>query len=508
MLVIGVLIVSVAAGALTSSVLGYWAGRSSSQTESGIALGLLTPVSSPSSSCEYDATQSGNWNDPNEWNPAPLAPFPNTLPEDCTALIPTGLVVVVPDGLSVTILGTTQNGGSLTVDEYARITFKENGVLNISLGGTFHVNIEATVNNTGGVIDNNGGGMIAIGNLASLYNGVGATIKNAGSILIQSGGDFLIQGGNVINSGTVSDRGTIDNSQGGTITNSAGGTITNDNVIDNAGTINNAGAITNSGSIVNNGVLQGSGSITGHLITPGIVVSCFPATASIGSRINCGASIRGTLDSTTGEPISFATNRTSGSFSPSSSCTLSSNSCTVTYEDSKPGASLIRASYSGDSNDGVSSGITTVLVAQSATGSSLSSSTESSSSSLTSSSSTISSTGSGGGAIPEFPSHSGPITFTTLAVIFVYVLVRRFASLDSGRRSSQAELPATQPPENAPPTKLSVNNRHGDVREAEGQRASSRTKPKTVTDRNPARTSTSVETHRDCSPDCSPICAN
>ena len=216
---------------------------------------LLTarPSGSNSTSCVYNATASGNWNDPGTWGSAPIAPFPNTLPAGCTVNIPSGTTVTVPDGLSVVIFGSVQNGASLVINEFASITFRDNGTMNNNVRGSVSTSVGSAIDNEGGEINNNVGAQIALADSATFYNRAGSDVNNAGTIAVQSGAEFQVQGGQVRNSGSISDKGSIEDFPSGTISNLAGGTITVERVVYNAGTIDNSGSIENLGVIDNNG---------------------------------------------------------------------------------------------------------------------------------------------------------------------------------------------------------------------------------------------------------------
>jgi len=311
-------------------------------------------------SCFYNATASGNWNDPSVWSSTPVAPFPNTLPAGCGVNIPAGTAVTIPDGLSVVVLGSVQNSASLVVNEYASITFKDSGTLNNEVHGSVSTSVGSTIDNQGGVINNEAGSQITLGDSATFYNRAGSVISNTGAITVQADAEFLIEGGNVTNSGSISDRGLVENYLGGMITNS--GTINDESALYNSGAVDNAGSISNTGTIRNNGTITGLGSIEGGRVIPATLVSCSPSPAPANSQASCTVRMMGTMDSTNGEIVSFASSSGTGTFIESASCALSSGSCYVMYTDPVAGSLVISAAYPGDSHDGVSSGNTTIVV--------------------------------------------------------------------------------------------------------------------------------------------------
>jgi len=424
-LILGVLVIP----ALLSAPSGSLAARSSGDAPSSVGAAQDSPsYSTPTSSCFYNATESGNWNDPGVWSSTPAAPFPNTVPAGCTVNIPESTVVTVPDGLSVVVLGTVQNGASLVVNEYASIIFRGMGTLNNGAHGSVSTNVGSAFDNHGGVINNDAGGQITIGNSATFYNRGNSTISNAGTITVQAGAELLSEG-RVQNSGSISDKGLIENLIGGTITNLATGTINDDYEILNEGAISNVGSITNSGAITNNGTIQGSGIITGRLVTPATIVSCSPDLISVDSRASCTVRMLGTMDLTDGEAVSFASSSDTGSFSPSASCTLESGSCSVTYEDSAPGSPKVTADYPGDSNDRVSSGNTTITVSESTVGAAAATSATS----LTSIAPTTTAAGSPG----------LPLTYLVGAAAVVVIIIS--AAL-SGRARGRRRPPSSHSP--------------------------------------------------------------
>jgi hypothetical protein len=77
-----------------------------------------------------------------------------------------------------------------------------------------------------------------------------------------------------------------------------------------------------------------------------------PNVVSVGSAATCTATVSGS--NPTGI-VTWSTSSSTGSFSPSN-CTLSSDNCSTTYIDTSAGNVTITASYSGDPNNGPSSG--------------------------------------------------------------------------------------------------------------------------------------------------------
>lgn len=81
-----------------------------------------------------------------------------------------------------------------------------------------------------------------------------------------------------------------------------------------------------------------------------VTLSCSPSSitqSSGSSTTTCTTTVTGTSPTGT---VSYATTSSTGVFS-STSCTLSSGSCSVTYYDTSPGVPKITATYSGDSNN-------------------------------------------------------------------------------------------------------------------------------------------------------------
>lgn len=90
-------------------------------------------------------------------------------------------------------------------------------------------------------------------------------------------------------------------------------------------------------------------------------VSCFPSPVSAGSPTTCTATVAGSYS-----PSGIATWASSGvaSFSPTSSCTLSAQSCAVSYTATSPASPItITATYTGDQNNAGSSGTFSLAVA-------------------------------------------------------------------------------------------------------------------------------------------------
>jgi hypothetical protein len=360
-MVLGILVFSIVSLVPSGSI----AANASSIVPPTLMLASSSSSNSPPyTSCAYNATASGNWNDPGTWNSTPVAPFPNTLPGKCTVIIPSRITVTIPDGLAVVILGTVQNGANLVVNEYASIAIRDNGTVNDDAHGIISTNVGSTIDNNGGEINNGAGSQLTIANSATFYNRDGSGLNNAGAIVVQDGAEFLVQGGYVRNSGSISIRGSIENFPSGTITNLAGGTVDDEHVVYNAGTIDNEGSIVNSGAIDNNGTILGSGVITGRLVTPAVVVRCSPSSVPVGSETSCTVRMLGTMDPTGGEVVAFASSSSTGVFNPSASCALSSGTCSVMYNDLHLSSPVIVASYPGDGTNAASSGNTTIEVSQ------------------------------------------------------------------------------------------------------------------------------------------------
>jgi hypothetical protein len=191
--------------------------------------------------------------------------------------------------------GIIDNKPGGTIDNYGDIN--NDGTISNWLDGT--IDNDGTINNQlGGIIDSDG----TINNLTDgyiinsdrIYNW--RTIYNDGAISNKSGGDIRNLSGVINNrdtgtidnystihnaSGTINNKGIIDNKLGGTIenygtiNNKLGGTIKNEGTINNAfGTINNKGIISNSdtfnnssGTFNNYGIYQGTGTFIGTLDT-------------------------------------------------------------------------------------------------------------------------------------------------------------------------------------------------------------------------------------------------
>ena len=95
-------------------------------------------------------------------------------------------------------------------------------------------------------------------------------------------------------------------------------------------------------------------------------VSCSPGYVAVDSSTTCTATVTG--DSPSGT-VTFTSSSGTGTFTPSSGqCTLlSSGSCSVSYSDSVAGSPNIIASYGGDSNNGPSSNIFSLILLASGT---------------------------------------------------------------------------------------------------------------------------------------------
>jgi hypothetical protein len=96
-----------------------------------------------------------------------------------------------------------------------------------------------------------------------------------------------------------------------------------------------------------------------ELQVPGITISCSPSSILAGTSTTCVATVFGSSPTGT---VTFSSSDTGATFSPSSSCTLSSDSCQVTYTPSVVGSAKITASYSGDANNPPSSNSTSLKV--------------------------------------------------------------------------------------------------------------------------------------------------
>lgn len=95
------------------------------------------------------------------------------------------------------------------------------------------------------------------------------------------------------------------------------------------------------------------------LVSTVVFIGCSPATITIGSNSTCQVSVHGY--NPTGN-VSLSSTDSGATFSPSSTCDISSGSCTVTYVPASLGAATIAASYSGDSNNSADSNSTAVTV--------------------------------------------------------------------------------------------------------------------------------------------------
>lgn len=112
-----------------------------------------------------------------------------------------------------------------------------------------------------------------------------------------------------------------------------------------------------------------SASVTVSQATSTISVLCPPftvGTPTTGSGTTCTALVTGY--GTPGGTVSFVSSSGTGSFTGSGVCTLSSGACTVGYNDTTSGSPTITATYSGDTNNPGTSGITSVTVNPSSTG--------------------------------------------------------------------------------------------------------------------------------------------
>ena len=103
------------------------------------------------------------------------------------------------------------------------------------------------------------------------------------------------------------------------------------------------------------------GSLTIDYTQSSTSVVCSPNTASLGSPVNCTATVSGSSPTGT---VTWSTSSIGGSFNQSV-CTLSNGTCSTTYIDNLTGCTTIAASYSGDLNNTQSSGSTTLTVTSS-----------------------------------------------------------------------------------------------------------------------------------------------
>ena len=100
--------------------------------------------------------------------------------------------------------------------------------------------------------------------------------------------------------------------------------------------------------------------------TSSVSVKCSPKSAAVGSSTTCTATVNGYNPTGT---VTWQTNAT-GIFS-SSTCTLTSGSCQVTYAPSTTASANLTASYSGDSNNLGSTGSSALIVTQAVTNTSV-----------------------------------------------------------------------------------------------------------------------------------------
>lgn len=164
-------------------------------------------------------------------------------------------------------------------------------------------------------------------------------------------------------------------------------------------------------------------------------VACVPTSVAVGASTSCVASVMGGY-SPTGIMV-FSSSSGTGTFTPSSQCLLSFETCQVSYYDTAAGSPRITASYRGDSNNGGSTnGFTLSVTSSSGTSSSTSFASSSSTSSGTSSSSVAASSSSttGGGGIPEFPYQVPALLIVVTAVVLSYMLVRSRSTMPKTRK--------------------------------------------------------------------------
>lgn len=182
--------------------------------------------------------------------------------------------------------GTVNNSGMFMGDTSSSFINDSTGTLNNS--GTFAVILD---NKDGGVVNNTG-----TMNLLESSNELGGTINNiagtlqlessnrnlgnfnnaAGASVIVTGGSTFENGNIIVNTGTFTNNGTLQNASGGTFENF--GTLNNNLTLENlagsriltTGTINNAGGLENSGTLqVGIGIFAGTLNNTGTINNTG-----------------------------------------------------------------------------------------------------------------------------------------------------------------------------------------------------------------------------------------------
>jgi hypothetical protein len=180
----------------------------------------------------------------------------------------------------------------------------------------------------------------------------------------------------IINSGNLTNSGTLYNGAGANIINNSNGTIINNpsSTVTNFGIItnNSTGTLTNSGTIGN--VCGGTviGKLSGNAAIPQpcprttiTTVTPNPSSVVVGGNITYTATVvdsnNGIKSTPTGSVLWDDMNET-GTFGSSWLCTLSSGSCQVSYSPPINGSVTITATYLSDSVHGTSSGTTTLTV--------------------------------------------------------------------------------------------------------------------------------------------------
>ena len=128
-----------------------------------------------------------------------------------------------------------------------------------------------------------------------------------------------------------------------------------------------------------------------------VSVKCTPSTVTLGSSSSCLATVSGYSPSGF---VTFTSSSSTGTFTPSDQCTLSSGICEVSYYDTTQGTPQITVAYVGDSNNGGGSGTFSLAFTSTATSSSTTS-------------------------IPEFPVQFGFALLVTVVIVASYVVVRR-----------------------------------------------------------------------------------
>ncbi len=118
-----------------------------------------------------------------------------------------------------------------------------------------------------------------------------------------------------------------------------------------------AGTPTITATYSKNAGISGNTIVSVNKATPSVSVSC--SSFNAGTSTSCRANIVSGFNPT--GTVSFSTSSSTGSFS-GTPCTLSLESCSVTYSDTSAGTPTITATYSGDGNNVGSSGSGSVTV--------------------------------------------------------------------------------------------------------------------------------------------------